>query len=228
MCGRYRLNRGWERDLQGMLRFVNEKLDIDEDRVDVRPTDPMPVIRFVDGRLEVDIRRWGFLRLMPGSPNRATGKPGKLVRKQLFNAKSETAPVLKTFKDAFRTERCLIPLSSWYEWPERPTGKQKVEIAARHRRTMLAAGLCETSRAFDNGEPVKTFTMLTTTPNEFLGTVHDRSPLILPEQHYADWLEGDAAQAQALTGAPPDSTAYELRDVDDEKPDDDKPQLDLL
>jgi putative SOS response-associated peptidase YedK len=47
MCGRYRLNRGWERDLQGMLRFVNEKLDIDEERVDVRPTDPLPVIRSV-------------------------------------------------------------------------------------------------------------------------------------------------------------------------------------
>jgi putative SOS response-associated peptidase YedK len=169
---------------------------------------------------------------MPGAPNRATGKAGKLVRTQLFNAKSETAPVLKTFRDAFRTERCLIPLSSWYEWPDRAGGKQKVEIAARHRRTMLAAGLCETSRAFDSGEPVKTFTMLTTTPNEFLGTVHDRAPLILPEQHYVDWLEGDAAQAQALTGAPPDSTAYDLRDVDekrdDEKRDDRKPQLDLL
>jgi putative SOS response-associated peptidase YedK len=216
MCGRYRLNRGWERDLQGMLRFVNEKLDIDEDRLDVRPTDPMPVIRFVDGRLEVDIRRWGFLRLMPGAS-------GKRVRKQLFNAKSETAPMLKTFKDAFQTDRCLIPLSSWYEWPERASGKQKVEIAARHHRTMLAAGICETSRSFDTGEPVKTFTMLTTTPTEFLGAVHDRAPLILPEQHYADWLEGDAAQAQALTGAPPESTAYDLRDVDEGKP-----QLDLL
>lgn len=212
MCGRYRLRRGWERDLDGFLRFVNERVDVDEERVEIRPTDPVPVLRFEDGRVIVDIRRWGFLRLMPGAPDPRTGRP-KRVKKQLINAKSETAPVLKTFRGPFATSRCLIPMSSWYEWPERAGGKRMVEITPRARRTVLAAGLFETSTAFDTNQPVKTFTMLTTTPTEFLGTAHDRAPLIVPSHRYADWLEGDAAQAQALTGAPPDSDDYAIEDV---------------
>ncbi len=211
MCGRYRLNRGWERDLQGYLRFINEKLDVDEnvgdeDRVDVRPTDPMPVLLMHDGRLVVQIRRWGFLRLMPGAT-------GKLVKKPLFNAKSETAPSLRAFRDAFASSRCLVPMSSWFEWPDHGGAKRKVEIAPRGRQTMLAAGLYETSRSPTTGEPVETFTMLTTTPTAFLGNVHDRAPLVVPRHHWEDWVDGDAAQAQALTGIPPDSDAYTIDDA---------------
>lgn len=215
--------------MQGMLRFVNEKLEIDSlsdddrdigpgvDRADVRPTDPMPVIRSRDGTTVVEVRRWGFLRMVPGAPDRVTRLPGRLVKKALFNAKSETAPVLRTFRDAFAARRCLIPMTSWFEWPERETAakpkKQKVEIAPRTRGIVLAAGLFETSAAPDTGLAVETFTMLTTTPTEFLGTVHDRAPLIVPPSHWLDWLEGDAAQAQALVGIPPDSGAFDVEDV---------------
>lgn len=226
MCGRYRLNRGWERDMQGMLAFVNEKLDIEQyvgqpdDRLDVRPTDPMPVIRIVDGRLLVEMRRWGFLALVSGPPDKRTGRPGKRVRKALFNAKSETAATSRAFRRAFVEQRCLIPLTSWYEWPEREehgsTVKRRVEIASATHRTMFAAGLCETSTSFDTNAPVATFTMLTTSPTEFLGTIHDRAPLIVPERHHADWLAGDVAQARALTGVPPDAHDYALRDVTDD------------
>ena len=117
MCGRYRLKRHWEQDLLGKWRYVIEKVDVDEDRTDVRPTDPMPIIRAEDFRPVMELRRWGFLRLVPGAPDRMTGRPGKLVKKQLFNAKSETAAVLPSFRAAFAGARCLVPMSSWYEWP---------------------------------------------------------------------------------------------------------------
>jgi putative SOS response-associated peptidase YedK len=209
MCGRYRLRRHWEQDLLGKWRYVIEKVDLDEERLDVRPTDLMPVIRSEDFRPVMELRRWGFLRVVPGTPNPATGQPGKLVRKQLFNAKSETAAVLPSFRDAFSRRRCLVPMSSWYEWPTLPAGKQRVEIARLDRRTMFAAGLYETSAHFATGEPVPTFVVLTTKPNEFLGTVHDRSPLILDPRDYEQWLFGDTAQAQALCGVLPNSADYD-------------------
>jgi putative SOS response-associated peptidase YedK len=218
MCGRYRLKRHWEQDLLGQWRFVVEKVDLDEERVDVRPTDPMPIIRAEDFRPVMELRRWGFLRLLPGAPNRVTGQPGKLVRKQLFNAKSETAAVLPSFREAFARARCLVPMSSWYEWPELPGGKQRVEIARLDRCTMFAAGLYETSTHFVSGQPVPTFVVLTTKPNEFLGTVHDRAPLILDPRDYETWLFGTAAQAQALCGAPPDSSRYDAEPVDEPRP----------
>ena len=218
MCGRYRLKRHWERDLLGQWRFVVEKVDLDEERDDVRPTDRMPVIRLDDHRPVMEMRHWGFLRLMPGTPDRVTGEPGKLVKKQLFNAKSETAAVLPSFRKAFAGGRCLVPMSSWYEWPELAAGKRKVEIARLDRKTMFAAGLYETSKHLKTGEPVLTFVVLTTKPNEFLGTVHDRAPLVLDARDYEMWLFGDVAQAQALCGVLPDSTQYDAVPVDEPLP----------
>jgi putative SOS response-associated peptidase YedK len=197
MCGRYRLKRHWEQDLLGRWRFVIEKVDVDAERIDVRPTDAMPVIRAEDFRPVMELRRWGFLRLMPG----ATGKP---VKKQLFNAKSETAAVLPTFRDAFVHARCLVPMSSWYEWPELASGKQRVEIKRFDGKTM-----------FVTGAPVPTFVVLTTKPNEFLGTVHDRAPLILDPRDYETWLFGTPDEARALCGALPDSSQYDAQPVDE-------------
>ena len=57
--------------------------------------------------------------------------------------------------------------------------------------------------------------MLTTSPTEFLGTVHDRAPLIVHERSCIDWLDGDVAQARALTGIPPDSHDFAVRDIDE-------------
>jgi putative SOS response-associated peptidase YedK len=221
MCGRYRLKRHWEQDLLGKWRYIIEKVDLDaiglgDDRIDVRPTDLMPVIRAEDDEHPVmEMRRWGFLRLMPGAPDKHTGRPGKLVKKQLFNAKSETAAVLPTFRHAFVEGRCLVPMSSWYEWPELPTGKQRVEIARLDRRTMFAAGLVEVSQHLATGQPVETFVVLTTKPNEFLGTVHDRAPLILQAEDYEAWLFGTLAQAQALCGVQPDSAEYDAVPIDE-------------
>jgi putative SOS response-associated peptidase YedK len=227
MCGRYRLKRHWEQDLLGKWRYIIEKVDLDaaganaglgDDRIDVRPTDLMPIIRAEDeDHPMMEMRRWGFLRLMPGVPDKRTGKP-KLVRKQLFNAKSETAAVLPTFKQAFVGGRCLVPMSSWYEWPELPgppTRKQRVEISRLDKRTMFAAGLVEVSKDFRTGQPVETFVVLTTKPNEFLGTVHDRAPLILQADDFEAWLFGTLAQAQALCGIEPDTASYEAIAIDE-------------
>ncbi|MDQ6734707.1 MAG: SOS response-associated peptidase [Nitrospirota bacterium] len=194
----------------GHWHYIIEKIDLDEERADVRPTDLLPIIRLEHERPIMELRKWGFLRLMPGVS-------GKLVKKQLFNAKSETAATLPTFRKAFVNGRCLIPLSSWYEWPTTAGVKHKVEISRIGQETMLAAGLYETSKDFKTGEPIETYVMLTTKPNKFLGTVHDRAPLILDRMDYDNWLFGDVAQAQALCGVLPDSSQYDVRPAPDEE-----------
>ena len=55
--------------------------------------------------------------------------------------------------------------------------------------------------------------MLTTEPTEFLGTVHDRGPLVMLPEHYEDWIAGDAAQAQALIGVHPGPDAFAIEVV---------------
>ena len=54
----------------------------------------------------------------------------------------------------------------------------------------LAVGLYEFSDDPKTGEKVPTYTMVTMPPNEFLGTVHDRAPMVLLPGQYEAWLAG--------------------------------------
>ncbi len=54
--------------------------------------------------------------------------------------------------------------------------------------------------------------MCTVPPNEFLGTVHDRAPMVLLPEQYAAWLEGGAA-ALELVGVHPDAGAFAVTPV---------------
>jgi putative SOS response-associated peptidase YedK len=46
-------------------------------------------------------------------------------------------------------------------------------------------------------------------PNEFLGTVHDRAPMVLQPHQYGAWLEGGDS-ALKLVGVHPDPSAFEV------------------
>ena len=199
MCARYQLPSDWQ-------NFPMMKPSDFEPNLDVRPTHRMPIGRLFDGNLETEWRHGGFLRSWPG-------KSGKMTRHQLINAVGEELQVKKSFRNAYETSRCIIPMAAWYEWPTLGGVKTRVEIGLKRRTIFAVAGLFETSEDPATGEPVDTYTMVTVPPNEILGQVHDRSPLVLRLEDHAAWLEGGAS-AQALIGAYPECDAFYLKPVD--------------
>jgi putative SOS response-associated peptidase YedK len=48
------------------------------------------------------------------------------------------------------------------------------------------------------GDPVETFTIVTTDANPVIAAIHDRMPVILPADAYDDWLAGPVDKALAL------------------------------
>ena len=200
MCGRYQVESDWDEFPE--FRIPAEFAGNDE----LRPTDPAPVLRMDDnGELVGEIRRWGFWRTWPGAS-------GKWVKRSLINAVGEELSVKRAFKEAYASTRCLVPMSAWYEWPMIDGKKTMVRIGLKQRRMFAAAGLYETSKHPDSGVPVETFTIVTVPPNEILGTVHDRAPLVLRDQDYLTWLEGGVL-AQSLITAHPDADAFDVRPV---------------
>ena len=215
MCGRYRLRRHWEQDLQGYLRLVIEKVDVEMagGSDEARPTDRMPVIRLdAEGRPCPASMRWGFILMVDGKTiDKATGEP-KRVRRDVINAMSEKLTTSSMWKRSFAERRCLVPMSSWDEWPQTAAGKQRVRVAMPSEPVFVAAGLHDTNLDPKTGEKVAVFTICTVPPNEFLGTVHDRAPMVLLPSQYEAWLAGGAA-ALGLVGTHPDAEAFEVATV---------------
>ncbi len=214
MCGRYELHDLWTQYVQWMdINRAEWDPAFEAGSPEARPTDRLPIVRRDDdGRLVAELRRWGFIMLVDAKTiDKATGKPKKLA-KPVINAMSEKLTSSFMWKWSFAERRCLIPMSSWDEWPETGAGKQRVRVSMPGEPVFMAAGLFDENVDPKTGQKVPVYTMCTVPPNEFLGTVHDRAPMVLLPSQYDAWLDGGDA-ARALVGTHPDAEAFVVRPI---------------
>jgi putative SOS response-associated peptidase YedK len=102
------------------------------------------------------------------------------------------------FRDAFKRRRCLVPIEAFYEWKKLgPKEKQPYAIALADRGVMALAGLWENWKS-PAEEWVRSFTIVTTTPNALCAEIHDRMPVILPPEAWPAWLGEEPADADRL------------------------------
>ena len=217
MCGRYDLERLWQDYCKASyydwqdppFPFENPFRPAKE----VRPTDRMPVVRRNEsGKLFPESRRWGYLLSTSGkSIDKATGKPKQVV-KPVINAMSEKLTSSYLWKWSFLDRRCLVPMSSWDEWPQPGGIKQRFRVTMPGAPVFMAAGQYDEKTEPRTGETVPVFTICTGPPNEFLGTVHDRAPMVLLPAQYGAWLDGGEG-ALILIGVHPDADAFTVTRV---------------
>ena len=214
MCGRYKIEEHWQEYCQNpFFDWANPPYPFDNPlkaSVEIAPRDRMPIVRRdASGRMIPELRQWGFILMVDGkSIDKTTGQP-KRIRRDVINAMSEKLASSYLWKWSFRERRCLIPMSSWDEWPETGAGKQRVRISMPGSPVFMAAGLYDVNVDPKSGERVPVYTMCTVPPNEFLGTVHDRAPMVLEPEQYGPWLDGGEA-ALRLVGVHPDADAFEV------------------
>jgi putative SOS response-associated peptidase YedK len=160
----------------------------------VAPTDQLPIVRFDAraGERSPDLTRW---RLVPN-----WAKDIKVGFSNI-NAKAEGIENRPAFREAFQRRRCLVPVDNVYEWKKTATGKQPYAVALADRGLMALAGLWENWRS-PAGEWVRSFAIITTTPNELCAELHNRTPVVLGPETWPAWLgEGDRRCAPAQSHA---------------------------
>ena len=110
------------------------------------------------------------------------------LNRPLFNARTETAMVKKSFADSWKEHRCIVPASWYFEWEHHTTpGGRKVtgqKYAIKPKETELT-WLCGIYR-LENNYPH--FVILTREPGEGIAFIHNRMPLILPDEAVNDWI----------------------------------------
>lgn len=140
--------------------------------------------------------------------------------RRLINARAETAPERKSFREAWQSRPCLVLSSGFYEWQERRDGpKQPYRIHRPDDQAFALAGLWNPADNGSNGE----VTILTTKPNPLMADIHDRMPVVLPRREERTWLTGDPDVRASLCKPYPedDLEAYPIaRTVNDPSHDD--------
>lgn len=188
MCGRYELSETPQR-LQAVFRL--DTLPQGFANADIRPTNTAPVVRYENGQRLASLLRWG---LIPG-----WAKDEKIAQRT-FNARAEGVAEKPSFRSAFKRRRCLVPASSFYEWRAIPGEKKKQKLRfnnAQHRPLALA-GLWEYWMHPETKELWETFTIITTSANDFMAPIHDRMPVILGEADWDTWLDPEVGKTLLL------------------------------
>lgn len=199
MCGRYvspdqaAIERAWRVhtwDMPALSRNFN-----------VVPTSSVPLLRRAqnDNRLDLLPARWGFI------PHWwKQDKPPRLTH----NARSEEAANKPMWREPLRGGRCLIPAVGWYEWQrvekiDSRTGKVKLVkqphfIRRPDESIFCFAGLMSSAGTPGSGSEQLSCAILTQASAPSIVAVHDRMPVVLPDEAHARWLDPelrDAAQA---------------------------------
>jgi putative SOS response-associated peptidase YedK len=190
MCGRF-ARRSTQEILSDWFGVPIEEMPWFEPTFNAAPQSVQPVVRLNrdTGKREFALLRWG---LVP-----AWAKDAKFGYSTI-NARAEEAPIKPAYREAFKKRRCLIPADAFYEWQKTDAkAKQPYAFALKSGKPCALAGLWERWRPKE-GEPLETFTILTTDPNALVEPMHDRMPAILEPADYSRWLEpGDPARPPA-------------------------------
>ena len=201
MCGRYATTRS-EADLSDLFDAV-PVAESPAPSWNVAPTDPVPVVRVSqshDARV-LDSARWGLVP--PWATDLRAGS-------RMINARSETVATSPAFAPSFARRRCLVPADGWYEWVRSGKQKQAYYMTPADGSPLAFAGLWTAW----GPESVLTCSVLTTAARGGPARVHDRMPLILPRDRWADWLAGGGEPEELLRPLPErELEAIEVRPV---------------
>jgi len=178
MCGRYASSRPVD-DLLVRFDVPEPPEEVLPPSWNVAPTDPVYVVLQREQRRQLRVVRWG---LVPSWAKDAKGGA------RMINARRETVTEKPAFRSAYARRRCLVPADGYFEWQKQGTHKQPWYLSAREREPLAMAGLYEVWRD-GQGPWLWTCTVVTTEAADEHGDIHDRTPLLVPEQDWARWLD---------------------------------------
>ena len=175
MCGRYAIVQAGS---------VAERFEASEaqqpllPRFNVAPSQANPVV-VRNSPNRVVLMQWGLVPAWSKEPR---------TQFSTINARAETVATSSVFRGPFKSRRCLVPASAFYEWKKTSDGKQPFCIRLRGGELFAFAGLYDIWRDGDGNE-LQSYTIITTAANELVAPLHNRMPVILHRDDESAWLD---------------------------------------
>ena len=173
MCGRFNVidNPG----LQQLLRDLGIDLQLPR-AVNIAPTEQVPLVRDIAAVRLLDAARWWL------TPSWAKEVAQKYA---MFNARSETLASSPAFRHPFKSQRGIVPMSSFIEW--RKEGQVKQPWLVSSEQALAVAALWD---VWDGGaESLLSCTLVTTAAAPGFAPWHQRMPVLLDGDECERWLD---------------------------------------
>lgn len=187
MCGRITFQHEWPafRDLYD-LNWEVERGRNTQARFNIAPTQTILMVHNdADGKQQAEEARWWLVPFWAKEMPKAA----------MFNARIETVGTSPAFRDAFKSKRCLIPASGFYEWTVNADDGKKDPwfIYQPGEAPFSFAGIWEHNDKLG----VTSCSIITMPAGGTMSKLHDRQPVILDPGVYKEWLDPATTGARA-------------------------------
>lgn len=136
--------------------------------------------------------KWGLIPFWAKDPR---------ISYSTINARSEEIENKPAFRKAFRTQRCLVPASGFFEWKKVSDMGKPVKIPywirVKGKNIFGFAGIYDVWKDAE-GYEIKTFSIVTTKANKIMAEIHDRMPVILTSEDEEIWLDNKIYEIEKL------------------------------
>lgn len=188
MCGRFSV----VTPIEDLIKRFEAQVSSDFDgnifpRFNAAPGQKLPVITNEKPDTIVQYK-WGLIPFWSKDP---------AIGFKMINARSETIREKSSFKTPFKKRRCLVLADSFFEWKKTGKDKTPYRIMLKNDEPFAMAGLWENWKN-EKGEDVRTFTILTTSPNKLCEEVHNRMPCILDKKEEKLWIDLQIPEEAAI------------------------------
>ena len=182
--------------LYGPLRLepeeIKEGFDKDFGRVYYIDAFSLPKIPVVTNQSpdNIQLLTWGLIPRWVKNNEKA-----QEIRTRTFNARAETLFEKPSFRVSVKDRRCLILADGFFEWREFQGKNYPYYIRMAHKEPFAIAGIWDIWK--DNGDVLRTFSLVTTRANPLLEKIHNkkkRMPAILLKESEKMWLSEDATR----------------------------------
>jgi putative SOS response-associated peptidase YedK len=197
MCGRYALSAAISDIAQEFSTNSAPELSLPADW-NIKPTNDVYIIK----NQAIEIASWGMIAHWSKSDDEAAKSQSSAI-----NARSESVHEKPTFKSAFRSNRCLLPATGYYEWASelgKYKTKQPIYISRDDKELLAFTGIFQ-SWTSPSGRVIQSVSIITRQAVGQLALVHSRMPVFLPRDRWADWMNpkiNDVAKIRSLMDIP--------------------------
>jgi putative SOS response-associated peptidase YedK len=190
MCGRYGFSVKDAREVYDRFGLINtpDELNKLQNRYNIAPGQINPVIVQEDGnKLE-----WFFWGLIP------YWAKNEDMKYKTINARAESVDTAASYRKPLRFQRCLIPATGFYEWDKSQKPSQPYYFQVKDNSLFAFAGLYDIWKNPQTNHDVKSYTIITTQPNDSVKNIHNRMPVILEKEDEETWLNPDLTEPEQI------------------------------